>query len=184
MTILTATAPSLLPTSLSEAIAQIDYWKTMALTDALTGLATRRALELHVRQLTTEGQSFCLLLVDVDKFKTVNDTAGHREGDRLLTAVAQILSEACLGGMAARIGGDEFACTLEKGQSAKEVATRIKAAVQALPVPRQTLEFSPEYLCSVSIGSAIGSRQSLSSSLQEADERMYLEKISRSKLAW
>ena len=83
-------------------------------TDSLTGLPGRTGFLQHlqeaVAQARTDGGKAALLLIDLDHFKTVNDTLGHAVGDRLLCEVATRL-RSCLpaGGFVARIGGDEFA---------------------------------------------------------------------------
>ena len=91
--------------------------KYMAEHDALTGLPNRRLfLELLAGQLSKKTQSHCftsVILVDIDDFKSINDTLGHHVGDNLIIAVANRLEE-CMGdrGIVARLGGDEFAVLL------------------------------------------------------------------------
>jgi len=88
----------------------------LALLDPLTGLANRKALRMRLEEETTVGSRgadngrLALLLLDLDRFKEVNDTLGHGVGDRLLVEVAQRLSRAAdPSHMVARLGGDEFA---------------------------------------------------------------------------
>ncbi|PZO81299.1 MAG: bifunctional diguanylate cyclase/phosphodiesterase [Mesorhizobium amorphae] len=82
----------------------------MAYHDPLTGLANRRALQERMEDGIRAGQRLKLLLIDLDRFKNVNDTFGHKVGDMLLVEVAQRLRSALgPGGFAARIGGDEMA---------------------------------------------------------------------------
>ncbi|RBY94864.1 GGDEF-domain containing protein [Blastococcus sp. TBT05-19] len=81
-----------------------------ALTDELTGLANRRAVLRRVAELGREGTPLALALLDLDKFKEVNDALGHAAGDDLLRMVAHRLeSELRPGDVLARLGGDEFA---------------------------------------------------------------------------
>jgi diguanylate cyclase (GGDEF)-like protein len=85
----------------------------LAYTDYLTGLPNRArfmaALD-SAAERATEGEATCVLLVDLDGFKTVNDVAGHEAGDQLLCEVADVLrSGARDGDLVARLGGDEFA---------------------------------------------------------------------------
>jgi diguanylate cyclase (GGDEF)-like protein/PAS domain S-box-containing protein len=85
--------------------------------DALTGLPNRssfaRALADAQRQANTEHREHALCFIDLDRFKPVNDTAGHAAGDALLQKVAQAIRLACRGSdFAARIGGDEFVLLL------------------------------------------------------------------------
>ena len=80
-----------------------------ALTDAVTGLRNRRALERSLNRLVDMGMAFGLLSMDLDYFKQVNDTLGHAAGDYVLETVAKILVEEIRGiDVAARLGGDEF----------------------------------------------------------------------------
>ena len=78
--------------------------------DALTGLPNRTLAEQLVNRHATGHQPLVVVLLDLDKFKDINDTYGHQEGDRLLVAVAARLTEAAHrhGGTAARRSGDEF----------------------------------------------------------------------------
>jgi diguanylate cyclase (GGDEF)-like protein len=89
-----------------------------AMHDGLTGIPNRTLfvdrLDGAVRQAQQHGTQVALLLLDLDRFKEVNDTLGHQHGDRLLTEVALRLSQAVrVGDTVARIGGDEFAILLE-----------------------------------------------------------------------
>jgi diguanylate cyclase (GGDEF)-like protein len=101
-----------------------------ALHDVLTGLANRalfgdrltHALELHRRDM----RSVTVLLLDLDDFKTVNDSLGHPAGDELLIRVSErILATVRTGDTVARLGGDEFAILMEDGGDAVETAGRL-----------------------------------------------------------
>jgi len=84
-----------------------------ARTDALTGLGNRRALQDVLEDKLAQGQSFCLINVDLDYFKAVNDTLGHAAGDHVLVEVAQLLRHTVRGiDTVARVGGDEFVVIL------------------------------------------------------------------------
>ena len=95
-----------------------EFWakraaEEQALTDALTGLRNRRALDQALAELTRAGTPFALMHVDLDYFKQVNDTHGHAAGDHVLRSVAAILqSETRKSDTVARVGGDEFAIAL------------------------------------------------------------------------
>lgn len=80
-----------------------------AVTDTLTGLKNRRALDHIAGRLVERGRDFAVMVVDLDYFKAVNDTLGHAAGDHVLRQVARILVDATReGDTAARVGGDEF----------------------------------------------------------------------------
>src|SRR5205085_3469055 len=95
----------------------LDSCEEAAFTDHLTGLANRRRferqLEREVARTRRYGRPFCLLLVDIDNFKAVNDERGHEAGDEALRRVANAIQSDTRGiDTGARIGGDEFAVIL------------------------------------------------------------------------
>jgi diguanylate cyclase (GGDEF)-like protein len=99
--------------------------------DPLTGLANRRELTRRLGQVGS-GQPWCVLTLDLDEFKTVNDVLGHGPGDQLLQAVATRLREVLPPrAVVARVGGDEFAVLLPAtGAQAQQVGEALVAAVQ------------------------------------------------------
>ena len=108
--------------------------------DALTGLPNRnafeRALVVAVEQARHERREHALCFVDLDRFKQVNDTAGHAAGDALLGQISQAIRHACRSqDFAARIGGDEFAVLLGdcSVRGAEKVAQQIIDAIAAHP---------------------------------------------------
>jgi diguanylate cyclase len=92
--------------------------RTEAATDALTSLCNRRAFDARLRRIVTQAKSepgliFSVILVDVDHFKTFNDTYGHKTGDLVLRLIARLLSDSVKGrDTVARYGGEEFAILL------------------------------------------------------------------------
>jgi diguanylate cyclase (GGDEF)-like protein len=105
--------------------------------DGLTELPNRVLLRNQVAEALARAQIGplpCVLFVDLDDFKTINDTLGHSAGDQLLVAVAERL-RACLrpGDTAARLGGDEFGIllTAASGEDSEEIAKRIVDALRA-----------------------------------------------------
>ncbi|WP_299961597.1 diguanylate cyclase [uncultured Roseobacter sp.] len=84
-----------------------------ALTDTLTGLKNRRAMDQVLADLIAEGECFALMHMDLDYFKAVNDTMGHAAGDHVLQQVSKImLNEVRSRDTVARVGGDEFVLLL------------------------------------------------------------------------
>ncbi len=123
---------------LSEQLAAQQRIEAMALTDALTGLPNRRHLaELvakAIRRSRQEGGSFALLLIDLDRFRQINDSLGHETGDRVLIDVVQRI-RSCMRAddLLARTGGDQFALLVEgaETQAAENSARRVLDAVAA-----------------------------------------------------
>ena len=120
----------------------LDSCQEAAFTDHLTGLANRRRFERQLEREVARTQRydhpFCLIIVDVDNFKEVNDTHGHDAGDEALRLVGNAIQAGTRGiDTGARIGGDEFAVILPETPLARgvEVAERLCAAIRSLEVP-------------------------------------------------
>ena len=132
----------------------LDACQDAAFTDDLTGLANRRRFDRQfqreVARTERYGHPFCLLLVDIDHFKEVNDANGHDAGDEALRRVANAIQSGTRGiDTGARLGGDEFAVILPETSLARglEVAGRLRASIGAL-------ELSPAGRLSASVGVA------------------------------
>ncbi len=132
----------------------------LAMTDPLTGLFNRRFAETYLSNMSTRAADapigYCLLLVDLDHFKAVNDTHGHAAGDQVLRAVARRL-EANLRteDLVARFGGEEFMIILPDTtpETARVLAERLRKEVASAPIAvRDAVEIS----VTVSIGVAPG----------------------------
>ncbi|WP_236831042.1 bifunctional diguanylate cyclase/phosphodiesterase [Blastococcus sp. KM273128] len=158
-------------------LAQLTATRREALTDELTGLANRRALLRHVEELTAEGTPVALALLDVDKFKEVNDALGHAAGDELLGLVARRLEPALRAGdLLCRLGGDEFAvvAALEpqdpQTEAALALGTRLHGCMTApFPVEGMVVHVSASIGVTTTGSDAAGSAQLL----RRADVAMY-----------
>ena len=156
-------------------------FRHMALHDALTGLATRLLLQdrlnAAVETAKRHRRGLALLMVDLDKFKEINDTFGHQIGDEVLRVTALRLLEAVRKtDTVARMGGDEFVVLLPEindPQAAELIAAKI---VEALAMPM--LIKGREVLASVSIGvcTAFAAEFDAETLLRNADAALYLAK--------
>ena len=115
-----------------------------ALTDSLTGIANRKCfeerLELEARRAEESGEPLCLVMTDIDHFKTLNDRFGHPFGDQVLKLVARTLFEGIKGrDTAARYGGEEFALILPSTplHGAVVVAENMRKAIAAKKLARK-----------------------------------------------
>lgn len=153
----------------------------LALCDELTGLGNRRAFDEHLAGALARaeryGEAVSLLIIDVDGMKRLNDTFGHRLGDRALQGIGAVLA-ACVrtADVAARFGGDEFAVILTSttSEEAAHVAERIRSEIAALGVPGA-------HRLTASIGVASFARRgaradSAADLFARADSAMYLAK--------
>jgi diguanylate cyclase (GGDEF)-like protein len=149
-----------------------------ALTDTLTGLRNRRALDLAMTQTMARNQPFGLMHMDLDYFKAVNDTLGHAAGDAVLREVGRILRTLTRDGdTIARIGGDEFVLLLP-GLIEAEVLHGIADRVIA-QLDRPILHEGQECRVSASIGMAVSTayrRPEPDRMMSDADEALYQAK--------
>ncbi|MDG4864553.1 diguanylate cyclase, partial [Streptomyces sp. T-3] len=161
---------------------RLEEARRLAFTDALTGLANRRAVDARldeaIERYRADGTVVSLMVCDVNGLKHVNDTLGHAVGDRLLERFGSVLSlcGAMLpGALAARLGGDEF-CLLSVGPSADEVVR----VADELCVRAAELELGDGVACGVaSTGDEIGPVRSARRLFRLADAAQYRAKAAR-----
>jgi diguanylate cyclase (GGDEF)-like protein len=150
-----------------------------SLTDALTGLPNRRALDLRLVEENQRsgryGHPYALLMIDLDQFKSINDTFGHPIGDGVLQQVTSVLRRAVRStDFVSRYGGDEFAIILPNSEmdKASYVADKLKSTLAAtsLHLPNEADRF-----ISASIGVAMCPKDALEYQklLTIADQRLY-----------
>lgn len=145
------------------------------LKDALTGLANRTQLHASLSASLFAGAQPALLFVDLDRFKSINDSLGHALGDRLLIEVAVRLRKSSpQGSLVCRIGGDEFV-VLARGGEAKEAELAGESILQALRLPYRIGEHVLR--SSASIGIVLASPNSdVDDLMRTADHAMYRAK--------
>jgi diguanylate cyclase (GGDEF)-like protein len=155
-----------------------------AMHDELTGLPNRKLLlrrcEEALAGAARSGRVAGFLLLDLDRFKEVNDTLGHPAGDKLLQAVAHRLAHSVRpGDLVARLGGDEFAVLLpviRSAGTAREIAARLRAALaEPLRLDGITLDIE----ASVGIATYPADATEVEQLMQRADVAMYLAKEHR-----
>lgn len=151
----------------------------LAVTDGLTGLHNRRYLDTHLQTLVerarNRGRELSLLITDIDKFKSINDTYGHATGDDVLREFANRLRQNVRGmDLACRYGGEEFVIVMPdtSAQMAAEVAERLRESVEEAGFA------SADQMLSVttSVGVATLNRNSddnMSDLLKQADTALY-----------
>lgn len=160
-----------------------DRLRHLAHFDALTNLPNRFLFQDHVElalaQAARNGRQVAIMFLDLDNFKTVNDTHGHRAGDNLLTEVAHRLA-ICLraGDTLSRFGGDEFNAVLPDIESSSAAISVAEKFVAALAVP--ILIEDQEFRITTSIGIAIYPRdgKTLEELTHAADSAMFQAKLS------
>ena len=153
----------------------------LAMVDELTGLPNRRAVQQRLadafRQARRQRQSLSLLMVDLDRFKAVNDTHGHAVGDQVLRHVAQVLAGVLRSGdWAGRLGGEEFLVVLPGAAAAQaaDVAERMRRAVAESPCigPAGPLPVT----VSIGVGALDDAAQSADELVDRADVLLYRAK--------
>lgn len=156
--------------------------KRQAMTDGLTGLMNRRYFVLRAEEELKRAQrykGFCaLLVIDIDHFKTVNDTYGHAVGDEALRQVTKVLHAALRDtDLIGRIGGEEFAVLLleARAQEGAPIAERLRRAVCTQHFMTDT---GQAVMLSISIGftESLGAEDSLSNLMVRADRALYRAK--------
>jgi diguanylate cyclase (GGDEF)-like protein len=160
--------------------------RNMTRVDGLTGLSNRRNLDERLlfewHRSKRSGEPLAILFVDIDRFKSYNDTYGHQAGDDALTSVAQAIAKSSQrpGDITARFGGEEFVVVLPETDSkgATLVASAIHAAVHALSINHTGSEHG---MITVSIGVASTQANDIADALaliKAADRAVYRAKAS------
>jgi diguanylate cyclase (GGDEF)-like protein len=157
--------------------------------DPLTGIANRRqlfaALNLALERARLSGERVGVFFLDIDNFKTLNDSMGHRYGDRVLVAVARRLETLVRDrGFAGRFGGDEFTVVYPGNRGKEDVESMGISIVRAFDQPLQVDD--REVIVSVSVGASLfpDHEQDAEALLRAADAALFQAKaLGRSQLA-
>jgi diguanylate cyclase (GGDEF)-like protein len=157
---------------------QSEQLEMLARTDELTGLANRRDLEICAKRVLLDADrgavAVSLVMLDIDRFKSINDAHGHDIGDQAIRALADVLKSICReSDIVARLGGDEFVCVLNNTDASEATAlcNRIHEAVAGIMVDVCQI--------TVSIGLAVKPHDkqiSLPDMLKLADQCLYTVK--------
>jgi diguanylate cyclase (GGDEF)-like protein len=175
--------------NMSKERAELEQRKA-ASTDWLTGIANRRAFFDRGEAVLKESaghRTAALVLFDIDRFKEVNDTAGHQAGDAVLKAFAELVTDSLRpGDLFGRLGGEEFGCLLPKTSMAQalQLAERIRSAFAARPFPYLDgnvtvsvgLAMSGETTSEMASKTASGTDGELQALLAAADRALYRAK--------
>jgi diguanylate cyclase len=160
---------------------QLEEAKKESTTDALTGLGNRKLFDamahraVHLHALSR--QPVVLLMVDLDKFKLVNDLYGHQAGDQTLVNVAKCLSKVFMRqtDVVCRYGGDEYAVVLNNTdlKVAQMLARRLMESITEMPSPHPSMEFA--------VGASVGlaeydGEENLEAWIARADRALYMAK--------
>lgn len=166
----------------------------LATTDALTGLHNRRSFDHHLedelRRAQRFGHSLALVVLDLDRFKQVNDDWGHPQGDAVLQAFAGVLRRSSRRiDTTARIGGEEFAAILPATEEngARAFAEKVRLATEALVLPLSAHEGQAETTMRITVSSGVAITEHLDDGqtpipqlsqalLQAADRLLYAAK--------
>ncbi|HTV37732.1 MAG TPA: PleD family two-component system response regulator [Xanthobacteraceae bacterium] len=155
----------------------------MALTDALTGLFNRRYMESHlstlIEQAVARGKPLSALLLDVDYFKSINDTHGHDAGDDVLRDFALRIRRSIRGiDLACRYGGEEFVVIMPETDMAVAamVAERLRRRIAADPFAIQKGARSVPVTISIGIAALRGRDDNAATLLKRADQALYRAK--------
>jgi diguanylate cyclase (GGDEF)-like protein len=156
-----------------------EEFRKLAITDPLTGLYNRRYFERAMKDelalALRHGDKHCVLLIDIDNFKNINDTYGHLEGDRVLQKFADTLKEQLRAAdILSRMGGEEFVvlCKRVQQSNALSIAEKFRKKIEAM-----TIEIGADTVrITASIGVAVlpkGPDDTIEEILGEADEALY-----------
>jgi len=154
--------------------------RELAMTDWLSHLPNRRALLERLEAVSESGSPgiTCVVFIDLDGFKDVNDIYGHNVGDKLIVSIGSALRELVPeGGMLARLGGDEFALTLGGEHAGEQAASFASAVLEYLNQPLRVGERTIHISASIGIAACSLVECNSSELFRRADIAMYHSKV-------
>lgn len=160
---------------------QQDKIKKLAYSDILTGLPNRAHFQEKLQKMlepsNRDNKAFCLMLIDLDHFKHINDTLGHAAGDRLLISLARRLKASLRSyDLLARLGGDEFMVILPNTSEESEVISAAQRILSAVKDPFNINDKQKYSTLSLGISLYPHDGKDAQTLLQKADEAMYQAK--------
>ncbi len=151
--------------------------EALASTDGLTGIANRRAfgwwLDTQCKRAAQRQTPLSLAILDIDRFKSLNDTFGHQAGDEILRLFGRTLAESCRANdFVARYGGEEFALVLTDtdAPNAMDAAERLRARIEAVQWPHRPIT------ASIGVASRGPDAPGSAELIREADRALYFSK--------
>nr|WP_321403764.1 GGDEF domain-containing protein [uncultured Desulfobacter sp.] len=160
--------------------------KDLSLHDPLTGVVNRNALDfhlsrLHKNQVDLNISCFSILMIDLDKFKSVNDNLGHDAGDIVLKSFAETTQKLMRNDdVFGRFGGEEFLVLLPDSskKEASQIAERIRSKISSSPIPLPAGETSVPITVSIGVGTFPDDTSNIDDLLKIVDDAMYTAKKS------
>lgn len=174
---------------ITERVHLMDALQEQAATDSLTGLANRREFTEFANQVIRTSKTMSLLVLDVDNFKSVNDTYGHDAGDEALRVLAKVGAQTIQHlDLFARIGGEEFVAVLPDTNidQAKQMAERLRLIFEKQNFRHNwTNGKAIPFTVSIGVASSLDSDTEVTTILKRADEALYIAKNSgRNRIAF
>ena len=175
----------LLATTLSYIYRQREEMRKQATTDALTGLHNRRYLlehgDIEIARAQRYGNPLSIILLDIDHFKSINDSWGHPTGDRVLTALADTLAALVRGqDIVGRLGGEEFLVILPETDlvGSESLAERIRSCIEECAATQAEDGSLVRFNVSIGIASLIVGEKTFAELFYRADQALYKAKAS------
>lgn len=161
---------------------ELDQSLNLSFKDSLTGIYNRRYFDAHIEHLISDSKNLnsniCLLMVDIDHFKKVNDKYGHQAGDFVLKAVTEALSQSIREiDLLARYGGEEFVIVFSNVPISQglKLAERLRKSVEELNITLP--EINESISCTISIGiTEYKDTDSIAQFIEKADKALYRSK--------